>query len=54
MKLLMEDREITVEQLAETSGLSEKTISRLRSGENKPPLPADTVAFVSDHSGRFI
>lgn len=39
LKLLMEEREITVEQLAETSGLSEKTISRLRSGENKPSLP---------------
>lgn len=39
LKLLMEEREITVEQLAETSGLSEKTISRLRSGENKPALP---------------
>lgn len=39
LKLLMEEREITIEQLAETSGLSEKTISRLRSGENKPSLP---------------
>lgn len=39
LKLLMEEREITVEQLAETSDLSEKTISRLRSGENKPSLP---------------
>ena len=35
LKLLMEEREITVEQLAETSGLSEKTISRLRSGEHR-------------------
>lgn len=39
LKLLMEERNITIEQLAETSGLSEKTISRLRTGENKPSLP---------------
>ena len=39
LKLLMEEREISVEQLAEASSLSEKTISRLRSGENKPSLP---------------
>lgn len=39
LKLLMEEREITVEQLAETSSLSEKTISRLRSGANQPSLP---------------
>ena len=37
--LLMDERRITVEQLAETSGLSEKTISRLRSGGNNPSLP---------------
>lgn len=46
LKLLMEEREITVEQLAETSGLSEKTISRLRSGENKPSLPTNVIKLV--------
>ena len=36
---LMEERAVTIEQLAEVSWLSEKTISRLRSGANNPTLP---------------